>query len=69
MNEVTYAEFQTFLGKHGFPAAKYEFGKRYTVARYECIGEFNGVTSSRIAERHAQLNRGKEVSVTYLIPA
>jgi hypothetical protein len=69
MNEVTYTEFQTFLGKHGFPGAKYEFGKRYTVARYECIGEFNGVTSSRTAERHAQVKRGKEVSVSYFIPA
>lgn len=69
MNEVTYTEFQSFLGKHGFPAAKYEFGKRYSIARYECYGEFNGVTSSRTAERHAQLTRGKEVKVTYLIPA
>lgn len=68
MNQVTYTEFQSFLGKHGWPAAKYEFGKRYTIARYECIGVFNGVTSSRTAERHAQLNRGKEVTVSYLIP-
>jgi hypothetical protein len=69
MKNVSYAEFQTFLGKYGFPAAKYEFGKRYTVARYECIGEFNGVTSSRTAERMATLTRGKEVSVDYFIPA
>lgn len=68
MNEATYQEFTAFLGKHSFPAAKYEFGKRYSVARYECIGEFNGVTSSRTVERHAMIKNGKEVSVTYLVP-
>jgi hypothetical protein len=68
MNTVTYTEFTSFLGKHGWPQATHEFGKRYTVARYECIGTFDGVTSMKVAERHATLSRGKEVSVSYLIP-
>lgn len=68
MNEVTHAEFQTYLAKYGFPAAHYEFGKRYTVARYHCHG-YDGVRNSRIIERHAILFRGKEISVTYLVPA
>ena len=69
MKEVTYAEFTAFLGQHGWPKAEYEFSKRYEITRYVCIGTFNGVTSSRTAEIHKQMKRGKAVATVHYIPA
>lgn len=69
MREVPYTEFTAFLGKHGWPKADYEFGKRYEVIRHVCISTFNGVTSSRSAEVHKELSRGKVTKTTYFLPA
>jgi len=68
MKNVTYIEFQDFLGEHGFPAPRFEFGERYQITRYECTGTFDGVTSSRTAECHAQVKRGIAHSAEYFIP-
>jgi len=72
MKEVTYSEFNAFLGKHGWPPPKYDFNKRYQVTTYECIGIFDGVngpTSMRKAEKHDSLKYGKVVSTSYMIPS